>query len=55
MELMDIDDQTPLKLVVEGRKLIVEPLSDEERAKKFGKILKKTGKKNAKLFASLAK
>jgi antitoxin component of MazEF toxin-antitoxin module len=55
MELMDIDSDTPLKLTVEGRKLIVEPLSDEERAGKFKKVMEKTGRKNAELFRRLAK
>jgi antitoxin component of MazEF toxin-antitoxin module len=55
MELMEIDSDTPLKVVVEGRKLIVEPLSDQERAAKFSQIVEKTGRKNAELFKRLAK
>ena len=31
MDLMEIDRETPLRITVKGRKMIVEPLSDEER------------------------
>ena len=55
MELLDIDADTPLKLTVEGRRLIVEPLAEEERAGKFKKVMEKTGRKNAELFRRLAK
>ena len=55
MELLGIDSETPLKLTVDGRKLIVEPLSDKERASNFKKIMEKTGRKNAELFRRLAK
>jgi antitoxin component of MazEF toxin-antitoxin module len=55
MSLMEIDSETPLKLTVEGRKLIVEPLTDGERKMKFEKLMKKTGRKNAELFRRLAK
>ena len=41
-ELMEIDTETPLKISVEGRRLIVEPLSDEERKGKFKKALADT-------------
>ena len=55
MDLLDIDSDTPLKITVEGRKLIVEPLSKEERAAKFAKVMEKTGRRNAELFRRLAK
>ncbi len=55
MDLMDIDNDTPLKVTVEGRKLIVEPLSDQERAAKFKGVMEKTGRRNAELFRRLAK
>ena len=55
MDLLDIDSDTPLKVTVEGRRLIVEPLGDEERAQKFKKVMEKTGRKNAELFRRLAK
>lgn len=55
MQLMDIDADTPLKLTVDGRRLIIEPLSDEERKSKFQRVMVKTGRKNAELFKRLAK
>ena len=55
MDLLDIDSDTPLKLTVEGRKLIVEPMSDAGRAGKFKRVMEKTGRKNAELFRRLAK
>lgn len=55
MSLMDIDEETPLKITIEGRRMIVEPLDEVERAAKFQKIMKRTGKKNAELFRRLAK
>ncbi len=55
MDLMDIDAETPLKVTVEGRRLIVEPLSEADRSARFEKVLKKTGRKNAELFKRLAK
>lgn len=55
MDLMDIDSDTPLKVTVEGRKLIVEPLSEGEHGDKFKKVMEKTGRKNAELFRRLAR
>jgi antitoxin MazE len=55
MDLMEIDSETPLKVSVEGRRLIVEPLTDAERAAKFKEVLKKTSARNAELFRKLAK
>lgn len=55
MDLMDIDRETPLRITVEGRKMIIEPVSEEERQMHFKKILNRTGRKNAELFKRLAK
>jgi antitoxin MazE len=55
MDLMEIDRETPLRITVQGRKMIIEPLSEEERQMHFQKIMKKTGQKNAELFKRLAK
>src|SRR5437867_8798192 len=55
MDLMEIDADTPLKVTVEGRRLIVEPLDKNERAGKFQKVMEKTGRRNAELFRRLAK
>lgn len=55
MKLLDIDSDTLLKITVDGRKLIVEPLSETERADRFKKVMEKTGQKNSELFRRLAK
>ena len=55
MELLDIDRDSVVKVSVHGRKLVVEPLSEEERAMNVKKIQQKALKKNAELFKRLAK
>ena len=55
MELLDIDNDTPLKITVEGRRLIVEPAAGPERVARFRAAMKKTGAKHAELFRRLAK
>lgn len=55
MQLMEIDNDTELKVTVEGRRLTIEPVDKKERAKRFRDIVQKTGRKNAELFRRLAK
>ena len=55
MELLGIDRDSVVKVSVHGRKLVVEPLSEEERAMKIKEIQQKALKKNAELFKRLAK
>lgn len=55
MDLLELDNDSTVRLSVEGHKLIVEPLSEKERAAMFRKAMEKTGSKNAKLFRKLAK
>jgi virulence-associated protein VagC len=52
---MDIDADTPLRVTVEGRKLIIEPLSDAERAKKFNRVKAKVLRDNEEALRRLAK
>jgi antitoxin component of MazEF toxin-antitoxin module len=54
-ELLDIDTGTELKLSVEGRKLIVEPLSPEERRSRFKKALAETKREYGAALKRLAK
>lgn len=54
MQLMGIDCDTPLKLTLNGRSLTIEPLTDEERAKKFTSIVQKSGQRYANAFRKLA-
>lgn len=53
-ELMDIDAETPLKVSIEGRKLIVEPLSDEERDRRFKAALAETNAEYGRALKRLA-
>lgn len=55
LDLLGIDNETPLKLSVEGRRLIVEPAEPDDRAERVRKIVRKTGAKNAELFRRLAR
>lgn len=55
MDLLELDDDSTVRISVEGHRMIVEPLSARERAAMFRKIRKKTGRKNARLFKKLAK
>ncbi len=54
MDLLQIDHETPLKVTVEGRRLIVEPLTEAEREAKFERLLKQTTEQNRELFRKLA-
>jgi antitoxin component of MazEF toxin-antitoxin module len=53
-ELLDITIDTPLKLTVEGRKLVIEPLTDKERKSKFRKALADTKREHASALKKLA-
>jgi antitoxin MazE len=55
LDLLDFNQDTDLKITVNGRQLIVEPLTSEEREARFQKVMKTTGRKNAELFKRLAK
>ena len=55
LEMLDITEQTPLKLSIEGRRLIVEPLSEQEVRQRFGKAADKVERRHAKLFKRLAR
>ena len=55
MELMGIDKDSIVKVTLNGRQLVIEPISEKERAMKVKAIQQKTLKKNAELFKRLAK
>jgi antitoxin component of MazEF toxin-antitoxin module len=70
MELLGIEQDTPLKITVEGRRMIVEPAEaaapaapvepaapagPKSRAGRVKAAIEKTGRKNAELFRRLAK
>lgn len=55
LELLNIGDETPLKVSTDGRRLIIEPVRDEERAERFAKAVAETDKEYARMFKQLAK
>jgi antitoxin component of MazEF toxin-antitoxin module len=55
LDLLDINQDTPLKLTVNGRQLIVEPLTDQERAKRFREVSQRDLTNNGELYRRLAK
>ena len=55
LELLDIDQDTQLKMTIKGRQLIVEPLEEDELQERFKKAMRRTGEKHAKGFERLAK
>jgi len=55
LDLLDFTQDTDLKITVSGRKLIVEPLTNEERKQRFAEISKRDLKKNSELYRRLAK
>ncbi len=55
LELLKIDDQTPLELVTDGDLLVVKPQRDAERIKKLQAIHERAHKRHGKVFQRLAK
>jgi antitoxin component of MazEF toxin-antitoxin module len=45
LDLLDIDDKTPLDISTDGKLLIISPVKDEKRKKRFKAALEKTNKK----------
>jgi len=41
MELLNIDNSTPLKIVTDGKSLIISPVTDQDREKYFQAALQK--------------
>jgi antitoxin MazE len=54
-ELLGIDANTLLNVSIEGRRLIIEPMSDEQREKNFQKALDETNQEYATDLRNLAK
>lgn len=55
MELLNITMETPLEISTDGKNLIVSPVVDSSRAKKFKAALAGVAKKHDKTFAKLAR
>jgi len=54
LELLDINDQTPLEITTDGKSLNISPVTDTERLEKFEKSLKKVNRKYGKTLKNLA-
>ena len=55
MELLKITMETPLEISTDGTNLIVSPVQDAARARRFQAALKAVSKRHAKTFTKLAK
>ena len=54
LDLLEIDDQTPLHISTDGKVLIVAPVRDEERRRQFQAALEKTNQRYGRAFKRLA-
>jgi len=54
LELLKIDEETPLNVATDGHTLIVSPVHDQKRRKKFEAALADTNKRFAKTLRKLA-
>ncbi|HZL35053.1 MAG TPA: hypothetical protein VFC78_07070 [Tepidisphaeraceae bacterium] len=53
-ELLEIDAETPLKVSVQGRRLIVEPLTEAQRETRFKKAVAKVDREHGRAMKKLA-
>jgi antitoxin MazE len=54
LQLLKIDENTPLELTTDGRNLIISPIEDEKRERKFKSALERVNKKHGKTLQRLA-
>jgi antitoxin component of MazEF toxin-antitoxin module len=54
LEQMQIDSDTPLDVSIEGERLIVAPVRDEERRRDFDRIVKEMNERYPDTFRRLA-
>ena len=54
LEKMQIDSNTPLDVSIEGERLIVAPVRDEERRRDFDRIVKEMNERYSDTFRRLA-
>lgn len=54
LDLLNIDDKTPLDISTDGKLLIIAPIRDERRRKQFRLALEKTNKKYGNALRRLA-
>lgn len=54
LELLNIDADTPLEISTDGEALLITPVRDEKRSRKFRKALDKTNRRFGKALKRLA-
>jgi len=54
LDLLDIDDKTPLDIATDGKILFISPVRDEKRKRQFEKSLGKVNKKYGRALKRLA-
>ena len=54
LDLLNIDDRTPLDISTDGKMLIISPVRDEKRRREFEKALEKTNQKYGRALKRLA-
>jgi len=54
LDLLNIDNNTPLEITTDGSVLIVSPVRDEERVKRFRKALEDTNRRYGRALKRLA-
>jgi antitoxin MazE len=54
LELLDIDDKTPLDISTDGKILIISPVRDEKRRKQFEEAIEKVNRKYGRALKKLA-
>lgn len=54
LELLNIDNDTPLEITTDGKALIVSPVRDEGRVARFQEALEKTNRKYGRALKRLA-
>lgn len=54
LELLGINRKTSLRVTTDGNSLIISPLKDSQREKKFKEALEEVNKRHSKTFKALA-
>ena len=54
LQLLKVDENTPLELTTDGKNLIISPVDDVKRDKKFKSSLEKVNKKHQKTLLKLS-
>jgi antitoxin MazE len=54
LDILNIDDKTPLEISTDGTLLIISPVRDEQRKRQFNEALEKTNTKYGRALKRLA-